>query len=147
MLRVKPDSVRPTVLVVDDEESMRELVGLHLRNAGYEVVLAEDAIAAARRILKEPPDLLIVDVNLPYWSGPDFVATLRADSTLPRIPVLFITADETFVDQADAMCAACFVKPILKDRLLRAVSWQLRTDIGSAPAGAARAGSPAHVHL
>src|SRR5579862_2214391 len=57
------------VLVVDDDECLRELLNLHLWQAGYDVRLAEDAIEAGRMVLKAVPDLMIVDINLPYMNG------------------------------------------------------------------------------
>ena len=55
-----------TILVVDDEASARDLLRLHLSAAGYEVLVAEDAIAAGYMVLRRPPDLIISDVNMPH---------------------------------------------------------------------------------
>src|SRR6266850_319901 len=79
---------RANILVVDDDVSMRELLELHLSNAGYSVALADDAIAAGRMFLGSTPDLLLIDVSMPYMSGLDFVATVFADVTVPIIPVV-----------------------------------------------------------
>jgi CheY-like chemotaxis protein len=66
----KTGGVRPaTILVVDDDESMRELLRLHLTNAGYDVRLAEDAVVAGQLVLRNPPDLIIADVEMPYMDG------------------------------------------------------------------------------
>ncbi len=105
---------------------MRALLALHLSNAGYRVETAEDALVAGRRLLGATPDLLIVDIDLPYMSGIDFVATLLADSTLPYVPVVFITAHEQFAPQAQALGADFILKPFFKDRLLESVAKNLR---------------------
>ena len=72
--RPKPDSIPHLateekrgrkVLIVDDEESMRELLRLHLGNSGYQVTVAEDAMVAGHLLLKDRPDLMIVDVGCP----------------------------------------------------------------------------------
>src|SRR5204863_217429 len=55
-----------TILVVDDDESMRDLLRLHLTAAGYDVQVAEDAIAAGYMVLRSPPDLIISDVNIQH---------------------------------------------------------------------------------
>jgi len=81
------------ILVVDDDSSIRELLRLHLSNAGYAVRVAEDAIAAGHMVLEETPDLILCDVTMPHMSGFEFVAALKADSTLPYIPVIFLTSD------------------------------------------------------
>ena len=109
------------VLVVDDDESMRALVRLHLANAGYEVVLAEDAVVAGKVLLESPPDMLVVDAEMPYMSGIDLVAALLADSTAPSIPILFITAHERHRDRFEKMGVDYLIKPFLADALLKKV--------------------------
>lgn len=111
----------PSVLVVDDERATRELLKLHLAHAGYEVRLAEDAIVAGRALMESPPDVMIVDVALPYMGGLEFVATLNADTTMPHVPVIFITGRDGAVDRARALGAECLVKPVEPDRLLELV--------------------------
>ena len=81
-----------TILVVDDDESIRELLRMHLSAAGYEVHVAADAIAAGYLVLRSPPDLIICDINMPHMDGFEFIAALKADTTLPRIPVIFLTS-------------------------------------------------------
>src|SRR5258708_32356305 len=83
---------RPNILVVDDDKSMRDLLQLHLANAGYNVALAEDAVVAGRMFLGSTPDLLLIDVDMPYLSGLDFGATLFADTTWRVIPGMFTHA-------------------------------------------------------
>src|SRR5690349_618801 len=101
---------------------MRALLKLHLSNAGYLVEAVEDALSAGRRILSMPPDLLIVDVEMPYLNGIDFVATLLADSTVPSFPVIFLTSHEEFEGRAHALGADFLVKPMLRDVLLESVA-------------------------
>src|SRR3990170_6968970 len=81
-----------TILIVDDDESIRDLLRLHLSAAGYEVNVAKDAIAAGYIVLRSPPDLIISDVNMPHMDGFEFVAALKADKSLPDIPVIFLTS-------------------------------------------------------
>ena len=111
------------ILVVDDDESIRELLRLHLSSAGYEVQVAEDAIAAGYLVLKGPPDLIITDVSMPHMDGFEFVAALRADSSLPRIPVIFLTSVEDGDARGRELGAAGYVtKPVRADRLLSLVA-------------------------
>ncbi len=114
-------SPRKTILVVDDEQPIRELLKLHLANAGYDVLLAEDAIVGGRELLERRPDLLIIDAHLPYISGIDFVATLIADQSLPAMPVVFITGREELSARAAALADECLLKPFLATDLLAAV--------------------------
>ena len=117
---------RINILAVEDDDIMRELLRLHLSNAGYVVTLAEDAIAAGHRMLKLPPDLVILDVNLPYFNGLDFASTLLADVTLARVPIIFISADESFAAKAESLGADFMLKPIRKERLLASVARNLK---------------------
>ena len=112
-----------TILVVDDDESLRQLLRLHLSSAGYEVLVAEDAIAAGYLVLRQPPDLIISDVNMPHMDGFEFVAALKADKTLPNIPVIFLTSVEDGDDRGKELGAVAYItKPVRADRLLELVA-------------------------
>ena len=111
-----------TILVVDDDESMRALIRLHLSAAGYRVVEAADAIVAGKCLLEHAPDLIIADVKMPYMDGIEFITALRADESIPYIPVIFVTAYEESADQAQALGSTVLVKPIVADELLKAVA-------------------------
>ena len=110
------------ILAVEDDPVMRELLRLHLSHAGYVVTLAEDAIAAGHRMLKFPPDLVILDVSLPYFDGIDFAATLVADASVAKVPIIFISADESLVARAEGLGVDFIVKPLRKERLLASVA-------------------------
>jgi two-component system chemotaxis response regulator CheY len=111
---------RGRILVVDDDPCLRELLARHLSRAGYEVAVAEDAIAAGRYILDfGVPRLMVVDVNMPYMDGLEFVAALQADRDIELFPVIFLTVDPGAEPRARALGAAAFlVKPVATDRLL-----------------------------
>jgi len=112
-----------SILVIDDDESIRELLRLHLSAAGYEVRLAKDAIEAGYSVLANPPDLLIVDVLMPYMDGFEFVEALKADKTLPDIPVIFVTSVEDGEARGREMGAVGYLtKPVRADRLLALVA-------------------------
>jgi CheY-like chemotaxis protein len=111
------------ILVVDDDESIRDLLRLHLTSAGYEVEVAADAIVAGYRVLKSPPDLIITDVSMPHMDGFEFVAALKADTTLPRIPVIFLTSVEDGDARGRELGAVGYItKPVRSDRLLSLVA-------------------------
>lgn len=116
-----------TILVVDDEQPIRELLRLQLEDAGYRVVLAESARRAAERVRDEKPDLMIVDAHMPYVSGLDFVSALIADSSMPWVPVIFMTGRSELRSHAEALGSACLVKPFLASRLIELVERVLRS--------------------
>ena len=110
------------ILVVDDEPAMRDLLRLHLANDGYQVFAAEDAVVAGHLVLKEKPDLVIVDVHMPYMDGYEFVDALKKDPETRDIPVVFLTTDDNVATQASRLGAAAYLpKPVMADRLLQVV--------------------------
>jgi CheY-like chemotaxis protein len=112
-----------TILVVDDDQSIRDLLRMHLSAAGYEVHVAEDAIAAGYLVLRSPPDLIISDVHMPHMDGFEFIAALKADSTVPKIPVIFLTSNDEGDDRGRQLGAVGYVtKPVRADRLLALVA-------------------------
>src|SRR5512134_1888146 len=111
------------ILVVEDDASLRDLLRLHLSSAGYEVQVAEDGIAAGYKVLKSPPDLIITDVNMPNMDGFEFVAALKADKSLPPIPVIFLTSMEEGDQRGRELGAVGYItKPVRADRLLALVA-------------------------
>jgi DNA-binding response OmpR family regulator len=117
---------RASILVVDDEPAVRELLKLQLAGAGYDVLMADDAIVAGRSLMQAPPDLMIVDVALPYLGGLDFVATLKADTTVPDVPVIFISGNAEVLERARALEAPALKKPFSVDELLQTVRRELQ---------------------
>jgi two-component system, OmpR family, response regulator len=116
----------PRILVVDDDESMRELLRLHLSSAGYAVEVAEDAIAAGYSVLKAVPDLIVCDVAMPHMDGFELVAALRADAGVSNdLPVIFLTAESEGDDRARELGGEFLEKPIRLEELLKAVSRHL----------------------
>jgi two-component system, chemotaxis family, chemotaxis protein CheY len=112
-----------TILIVDDDESMRDLLRLHLSGAGYEVLLAEDAIAAGDMVLTQPPDLIICDINMPHLDGFEFIEALRTDRSVPEIPVIFLTSLEEGDHRGKSLGLVGYTtKPVRADKLLALVA-------------------------
>ena len=111
------------ILVVDDDESLRELLRMHLASAGYEVSTAADAINAGYLVLKNPPDLIVLDVAMPFMDGFEFIAAMNSDATLPKIPVIFLTSMEDGDGRGKELGAVGYLtKPVRADRLLELVA-------------------------
>lgn len=112
-----------TILVVDDDACMRELLRLHLTNAGYEVLMAEDAVVAGHSVARQRPDLILLDVEMPFMTGLEFVQALKADPAVSAIPVVFISSRDDCEDSARELGARAFLhKPVLADHLLATVA-------------------------
>lgn len=84
------------ILIVDDERDIVELISYNLSREGFAVVKAYDG-ETALRLLRQKPDLLILDLMLPHMSGIDVCKTIRSDSAFAHIPIIMLTAkaDET----------------------------------------------------
>ena len=81
------------VLVVDDEEDIRAIARLALeRVAGWQVRTASSGKEALKAVAADPPDAVLLDVQMPDLDGPTTVQLLRADPRLPRVRVLLLTA-------------------------------------------------------
>jgi len=80
------------ILAVDDEKHIVRLVEVNLQRAGYEVITAYDGREALEKIKSESPDLIVLDVMMPYMDGFEVLRTLKADETYKDIPVIMLTA-------------------------------------------------------
>lgn len=81
--------VQPRVLIVEDEDGLREILEVNFRGAGYEVLTAADGVGGWRQFDFHQPDLLILDLNLPHISGFRLLELVRSESD---VPVLILTA-------------------------------------------------------
>jgi two-component system phosphate regulon response regulator PhoB len=82
----------PTVLIVEDEQPIRDMVAFGLRRAGFEVVEAEDSRAARAKVADRRPDLMLVDWMLPDMSGLELTRLLKRDKETREIPIIMLTA-------------------------------------------------------
>ena len=81
-----------TILIVDDEEDIRELVELTLEDSRYRLRTAVDGAAALKAIELQLPDLVILDWMMPRLNGLEVVKSLRENSTTASIPVVMLTS-------------------------------------------------------
>jgi two-component system, OmpR family, alkaline phosphatase synthesis response regulator PhoP len=80
------------ILAVDDERHIVRLVEVNLQRAGYEVVTAYDGREALEKVKAENPDLVVLDVMMPYMDGFEVLKNLKADPATAEIPVIMLTA-------------------------------------------------------
>ncbi|HEV8655252.1 MAG TPA: response regulator [Candidatus Limnocylindria bacterium] len=117
------------VLVADDDPSTRDLIDMALQEAGYDCVLAADGKTALELTRAIRPDLVVLDVSMPFLSGDEVHRELRRDPRTRYIPVLFVTAKRTtaemtarFRNGADDYVA----KPFDVDELVARIASALR---------------------
>jgi len=86
----------PTILLVDDEDSVRKLLAFPLERDGYAVVQAADGEEALRQFAEQPVDLVVLDIMLPRLDGLEVCKRLRATST---VPIIMLTARDDELDK------------------------------------------------
>ena len=95
------------IYVVEDDKNIREIESFALKNAGYEIqgfVCAKDFYTA---MLRQKPDLALLDVMLPDEDGLEIVRKLRSDRMTKHIPILMVTAKTTEIDfQGESLASA-----------------------------------------
>ena len=84
--------MRETILVVDDEADVLDLVRYHLHRAGFEVDVASNGTAALLAARQRRPDAIVLDIMLPQMSGTEVFQKLRLEIDTAKIPVLMLTA-------------------------------------------------------
>jgi CheY-like chemotaxis protein len=111
------------VLLVDDDFLMREAVSLVLAGEGYMVAAAANGRDALERLQgREPPDLILLDLQMPVMDGTQFREELTHNARLAGVPVLVISASGDARRLADALGAVgCLQKPVDTGQLLDAV--------------------------
>ncbi|WP_317055326.1 response regulator [Roseovarius rhodophyticola] len=112
------------VLAIDDSRTMRNLLGATLRDAGYEVDLAEDGEDGLRHLESFHPDVVITDVNMPVMDGFGFIEAARSRQTDRVIPILVLTTETAPELKARARSAGAtgwIVKPFDEEKLVWAI--------------------------
>jgi two-component system phosphate regulon response regulator PhoB len=94
-----PGNPRSTILVVDDEAEICDLVSYNLAREGYRVIAENDGASGLERIFKSPPDLVVLDLLLPKLSGLEVLDAIRGETRTRRLPVLVLTARGTEMDK------------------------------------------------
>ena len=123
------------ILVVEDEQPIRDLIAFGLRRAGCEVALAEHSQAALASIGDRRPDLVLVDWMLPDTSGLELVRALRRDANTRDIPIMMLTARAEEADKVAGLETGAddyLTKPFSARELIARIQAVLRR---SAPAG------------
>jgi two-component system alkaline phosphatase synthesis response regulator PhoP/two-component system response regulator VicR len=80
------------ILAVDDERHIVRLVQVNLERAGYEVITAYDGKDALEKVASEQPDLVVLDVMMPYMDGFEVLQNLRKNQATRELPVIMLTA-------------------------------------------------------
>ena len=94
------------ILVVEDQEDNRQILRDLLSNAGYEMIEAEDGEQALIKV-REKPDLILMDIQLPLLDGYEATRRIKADPELKHIPIIVVTSYALSGDEEKAKAAGC----------------------------------------
>ena len=113
-----------TIMIVDDSASMRQVVGITLRGAGYEVLEGVDGVDALARLHGQKVHLIISDVNMPNMDGISFVKAVKLLPAYKFTPIIMLTTESEEAKKLQGQAAgakAWVVKPFQPAQLLVAV--------------------------
>ncbi|WP_374048599.1 response regulator transcription factor [Clostridium cochlearium] len=117
---------KSTIIVVDDEKEIRDLIGIYLENEGYKVIKAENGIKALEILEKEKIDLIILDIMMPNMDGIEACTKIREEKNMPIIMLSAKTEDMDKIWGLTAGADDYMTKPFNPLELIARVKSQLR---------------------
>lgn len=114
----------PVIFILDDDAHLRHGLSLRLQSAGFEVLAATHPEAALSVVLHNRPDLILLDIDMPRFSGLDFHECLRATDRGRNIPIIYLSGAGSPPNRQDAFrqgARAFVAKPYNPDELLATI--------------------------
>jgi len=127
------------ILVIDDSNTIRKSAEMFLRQAGYEVFLAEDGFDALAKISDHEPQVIFVDIMMPRLDGYQTCALIKQNPTLRSTPVIMLSSKDGIFDRARGRLAGSdryLTKPFTREGLIAAVSEHLNGHVSHATGSA-----------
>jgi CheY-like chemotaxis protein len=97
----------PRILLVEDNEMNRDMLSRRLQRKGYIVLIAHDGEQGLAKACSEIPDLILMDISLPFIDGYEVTRRLKANPRTRHIPVIALTAHALLTDRDKALKAGC----------------------------------------
>jgi CheY-like chemotaxis protein len=97
----------PRILLVEDNEMNRDMLSRRLQRKGYSVLIAHDGEQGLAKACSEIPDLILMDISLPFIDGYEVTRRLKANPRTRHIPVIALTAHALLTDRDRALNAGC----------------------------------------
>lgn len=117
------------ILIVDDSESIRDVVSFTLENEGFDVLIANDGTDALKFLDGREIDMIITDLHMPEMDGITLIKHVRAMDAYQRIPILFLTTESQTAKKMEAKEAGAtgwIIKPFVPAKLIAALQKVLR---------------------
>jgi two-component system alkaline phosphatase synthesis response regulator PhoP len=111
-----------TILIVEDERSIAEILSMVLEEEGYKVIVANNGKQGLDRLAQEQLDLVLCDIMMPGVDGRDFARAVSADSMYRTIPIIMMSAAQIPTDKHDFPYTAFLPKPFDMDKLVETVA-------------------------
>ncbi|MFN1835561.1 response regulator transcription factor [Balneola sp. MJW-20] len=118
-----------TILVVDDEKDLLDLIEYNLKKEGFKVLKAENGEQGIEKAREHKPDLVLLDIMMPKMDGLEAVEIMRKDDDLRNIPIIFLTArsdEKTEVEGLDKGGDDYITKPISTTKLISRIKAVMR---------------------
>ena len=112
------------MLVIDDSNTIRRSAEIFLKQAGHEVLLAEDGFDALSKVSDSMPDLIFCDILMPRLDGYQTCAIIKRNPRFSSVPVIMLSSKDGVFDKARGRMVGSqdyLTKPFSKDQLLQAV--------------------------
>jgi len=108
------------ILVIDDEEDLRDTVEFQFKSKGFDVITAIDGVDALEKLESITPDLIILDINMPRMNGFEFYSKITGKDEKPKYPILVLTARTNLGELFKSIKADGFIaKPFDMDELIK----------------------------
>jgi two-component system, OmpR family, phosphate regulon response regulator PhoB len=121
-----------TIMLVDDDQDLRMLMGLILKREGYNVIEARDAQVALHKLETTVPDLFILDIMMPGMNGYDLCKHLKATEETAHLPVVLLSArgdEASMFEGLESGANLYLVKPLATEDLITRIQQFLTTDV------------------
>ena len=120
---------KQTILVVDDERDLLDLIEYNLKKEGFKVLKAENGEEGISKAKEHKPDLILLDIMMPKMDGLEAVEIMRKDDDLKKTPIIFLTArsdEKTEIDGLNKGGDYYITKPISTTKLVSRIKAVLR---------------------
>ncbi len=121
------------IMIVDDCQTTRKLLGMYLKSKGFDVVFAVNGLDALEKLPTASVNMVMTDLNMPYMDGIELVKAIRADTAWASLPIIMCTTEADPDEREKALAAGAngyMVKPVSADMVAKSIKDILRDFFG-----------------